>query len=309
MCEPNVPLSQHTNYRIGGPARFFCHARTLDELLASIALARREKLPIFTIGSGTNLLVGDQGFAGVVVQPAFADIRVHGATIEAEAGALLTDVVAAAAHHGLTGLEWAGGLPGTVGGAVRGNAGAFGGEMKDIVHAVTSLTIGEQTPATTVCSNGACHFGYRSSVFKERGGEDIILAAQLSLARGDRGRISELTEEKIRYRQVRHPLEYPNVGSIFKNVDVNRVTKKQLPALAHVIKQDPFPVVPTAYLIAQSGLMGVSFGGAMVSPKHPNFIVNVCQATAADVRTLIDMVKRTVRERFGIRLEEEVMYV
>ena len=303
-----IPLSQHCSYRIGGPARYFCAAADAAELTEAVMLSRSQQLPFLMIGGGTNLLISDAGFSGVVARLDAHAVRVEGTSLIADAGALMADVVAYAAARGLTGLEWAGGLPGTLGGAIRGNAGAFSGETKDSVTEVTSLNIRNAVPTVKSRDRRGCRFGYRTSVFKE-GGEEIILAAQLQLGKGDPGRIRAATEEKIQYRLERHPMEYPNVGSIFKNVALDSVPAAAHARFAAVVKTDPFPVIPAAYLIAQAGLKGISHGGAMISPKHPNFIVNVLAASAADVKALIGLVKATVAEKFSIGLEEEIMYV
>ncbi|MFZ3365153.1 MAG: UDP-N-acetylmuramate dehydrogenase, partial [Candidatus Acidiferrales bacterium] len=200
-----------------------------------------------------------------------------------------------------------GGLPGTVGGAVRGNAGAFKGEIKDRIVSVESFDV--ETLAAVTRGNAACKFGYRSSIFKEKNGREIILRATLNMDGGDARQIAAGIQEKINYRLERHPMEYPNIGSTFKNVDLELVPKIWRNAFAKVIKIDPFPVVPTAYLISEAGLRGMQHGAAMVSPKHPNFIVNLGGATAADVRFLIAEVKEKVFEKYGIRLEEEIQLV
>ncbi len=302
----NVSLKDHSSYRIGGLAKHFYEPKTENEFISALAEANEQKLPVFILGGGTNILFSDSGFDGLVLKPAISTIEIHGEIMRVGAGALMKDVVEASIHAGLSGLEWAGGLPGTVGGAIRGNAGAFGGEMKDSVVTVRSL----DTKSLKIVERDAtdCRFGYRTSVFKEEGVEAVLLV-ELQLKQGNRETIQSAVNEKINYRNERHPMEYPNVGSIFKNVDVRSMSEKDIQPFAHIIKQDPFPVIPTAYLLSEAGLKGVSFGGAMFSPKHPNFIVNVLDATEADVRALITLGKSAVKEKFGIVLEEEVMYV
>jgi UDP-N-acetylmuramate dehydrogenase len=221
----------------------------------------------------------------------------------------MEDALEFAMRKGLSGLEWAGGLPGTLGGAIRGNAGAFGGEIKDAVAEVTSLDIFGRTPKVLTRKAGDCRFDYRTSIFKEKSGTEVVLSAVLKLKQGDRKAIRGAVEEKVAYRSVRHPMEYPNIGSIFKNVDWCKVPHKHRNELSKIVKLDPFPVVPAAYLIAQAGLKGVAYGGAEISPKHPNFIVNVLEAKASEVKQLIKLVKMKVNEQFGVTLEEEVMYV
>lgn len=303
----NINLSEFSNYRIGGPARYFFEAKSVEEIAWAIQEANAKGLAVFVLGGGTNLLINDAGFDGLVLRPALRSLEVQGATIRAGASVAMSDLLNFSAEHGLSGLEWAGGLPGTLGGAIRGNAGCFGKETKDIVTSVVSLDA--RTGKTATRNNQDCRFSYRTSVFKEGSGAEIILSAELALTKGDPVDIKKAIQEKIDYRTRRHPMDSPNAGSIFKNVDLRHIPSELHAQFAHVIKQDPFPVVPAAYLISEAGLAGVSFGGAMISPKHPNFIVNVLEAKAADVKELISLVKGEVKQKFGIELEEEVMYV
>ncbi|MGB6876102.1 MAG: UDP-N-acetylmuramate dehydrogenase [Candidatus Acidiferrales bacterium] len=305
--QEGVSLAEHSNYRIGGPARFFCEAMNEEEIRNGVLFAREQRLPLFVLGSGTNLLIDDDGFNGLVLKPSVMQLGVDGQTMTAGAGVSVADLLKFTIAHSLSGLEWAGGLPGTVGGAIRGNAGAFRGEIKDRIVSVESFDV--ETLATVMRENAACQFGYRSSVFKEKNEREIILRATLNLDKGDAQKIAAGIQEKINYRLERHPMEYPNIGSTFKNVDLELVPKIWHAAFAKVIKVDPFPVVPTAYLISEAGLRGTQRGGAMVSPKHPNFIVNLGGATAADVKFLIATVKESVFEKYGIRLEEEIQFV
>ena len=308
MFQENVHLHPYSSFRIGGAARHFARPKTVDGIIG--ALRKKERgAPLFILGGGTNLLIGDEGFPGLVIKPEIMTLRERGGIVTAGAGLMMNELLNFAVWKSLAGFEWAGGLPGTLGGAIRGNAGCFGGEIKDAIVEVTSLDISKKTPKVVRRTRRQCRFGYRTSVFKELGGKEIILAAKLCFNRGDRHAIRSSIEQKIQYRLSRHPMEYPNVGSIFKNVDCAQVPRKHHAAVRHIIKDDPHPVVPTAYLIAEAGLKGVSFGGAMVSPKHPNFIVNVLGACAADVHYLIRLVKTRVKERWGVKLEEEIQYV
>ncbi|MBI4094843.1 MAG: UDP-N-acetylmuramate dehydrogenase [Candidatus Liptonbacteria bacterium] len=302
--QENVPLSQFSSYKIGGRARYFC-APTNEEELRSAIGACEDKLLI--LGGGTNLLINDRGFDGLVLKPALCTLEGNGTTLRVGAGVNMDDLLNHTIAHGLTGVEWAGGLPGTVGGAIRGNAGAFGGEIKDVVVSVESF----DTDAVQVVSrmNTECRFSYRSSIFKERPGKEIILAATIKLSHGEPERIQAAINEKIDYRRVRHPMEYPNIGSIFKNVLVSSFPASELHRVLSVMKSDPVPVIPTAHLIAEAGLKGVSLGGAMISPKHPNFIVNVFDARASDVRALISLIQTRVKEEFFVDLEHEVEFV
>jgi UDP-N-acetylmuramate dehydrogenase len=305
--QEGVSLAEHSNYRIGGPARFFCEAANEEEIRAGVMFAREQRVPLFVMGGGTNLLISDHGFDGLVLKLAVMQLAVDGSMLTVGAGLMVADMLKFAIEHSLSGLEWAGGLPGTVGGAIRGNAGAFRGEIKDRTLSVDSFDV--ETLTTITRENAACKFGYRNSIFKEKNGREIILRATLNLDKGDAKMIAAGIQEKIDYRLERHPMEYPNIGSTFKNVDLELVPKIWRNAFAKVIKVDPFPVVPTAFLISEAGLRGTQHGNAMVSPKHPNFIVNLGGATAADVKFLIAEVKEKVFEKYGIRLEEEIQLV
>lgn len=316
MILENISLKKYSNYAIGGTARYFCHAEGLHHIAHAVSFAQKKKVPLFILGGGTNILFNDKKFNGLVVKPDIRFMSVISAlpetvTVSCGAGVPVSDLLSLCATEGFSGLEWAGGLPGTVGGAIRGNAGAFKGEMKDAIINVASVDISGKSPRIIVRDKDACAFGYRTSVFKELSGKEIILSASFVLSRASAPSIRHAVNEKIAWRASRQPLEYPNVGSIFKNVSWDSV-----PAALQVredikkhIKHDPFPVIPAAFLIDQVGLKGVSFGGAMVSQKHPNFIVNSCDAASDDVRGLVSLVKAKVLDQFGIALHEEIEYV
>ena len=329
----NVVLAKFSNYKIGGAARYFFEPKNEREVAAAVAEAKMRELPIFILGGGTNLLLSDSGFDGLVLKPAIADIttKKNGQKIfiEVGAGVPMATLLDYSISKSLSGLEWAGGLPGTLGGAIRGNAGCFGGEIKDAVVSVRSFDMKKMQVIER--KTKACRFDYRDSIFKKSGSRgaahEIILSATLAMAKGDKKEIAQAIREKIDHRAKNHPLEYPNIGSIFKNVPLTNIyTAKSLhekrkyeTALAtHAlefrgsqfsVKTDPFPVISAAKLISETGLRGVSFGGAMISAKHPNFIVNVLGAAAEDVKNLMMLAKLQVKKKFGIQLEEEVQVV
>ena len=309
MFDEQVPLIRHSNYKIGGPARYFYASKKIEGIEKAVVKARQWKLPLFILGGGTNLLISDDGFNGLIIKPEINTFKIEGDRARVGAGYSMTQLLDNLIAKGLSGFEWAGGLPGTVGGAVRGNAGAFGGETKDLVSEVTSLDISGRMPKIVKRNNQQCRFGYRNSIFKENDGREIILEVVFQLKKGDKKAIKTAIEEKIQYRQERQPLDYPNIGSIFKNVSTQKYQNINLSKFKQVIKNDPFPVIPTAYLISEAGLKGVAFGGAMVSPKHPNFIVNALGAKASDVKNLISLVKLEVYRKFKIKLEEEIVYL
>lgn len=304
--EEMVSLRQFSNYKIGGLAKYFKEARTVKEIIQALQWAKDKKVPVYVLGGGTNILWSDKGFNGLVLKPNFSFIKFENSYVTAGASIPVPKLVLATVARGLKGLEWAGGLPGTFGGAIYGNAGAFGGEIKDIVRRVVSLDM--KTLELVEQSNVECQFRYRSSIFKtER--REIILYATIELVPGVKRILYESVVAKINYRKKHHPLEYPSIGSIFKNVPVGDLDKELTEPHRQVIKTDPFPVIPAAYLIDKAGLRGASIGGAMISPRHPNFIVNVLDAKASDVVALITLIKETVKEKFKIQLEEEVRIV
>ena len=305
-----VSLKNFCSYRIGGKAEYFFEAENIEDLIEAVKEARKRRLPIFILGGGTNLLVSDQGFQGLVIKIAINYLEksqsVNSLLIKVGAGILMEDLIKYTIKHSLSGLEWAGGLPGTLGGAIRGNAGAFSGEIKNSVKEVVSLKIGAQ-PEIIRRTKNQCQFNYRSSVFKNN--KEVIVGAVLCFQKGKRQLIKKAVEEKICYRALNHPLEYSNAGSIFKNIRLGEFSKTWHQKLLPVIKNEPLPVIPSAYLISECFLKGISFGGAMISPKHSNFIVNVLDARAEDVLKLINLAKKEVRKKFGVILEEEIKYL
>lgn len=319
--QENITLSKFSHYKIGGVARFFFEAKEAKDVRWAIKEAKAHKLPVFILAGGTNLLISDDGFDGLVLRPDIQGIKITGNTVTVGAGVSMADLVKDTAGRALSGLEWAGGLPGTFGGAVRGNAGCFGGEIKDSIVSVRSFDTKKMKFVER--SVKACGFGYRQSIFKKKNGSEIIISAKLKLIKGDKKAIAKAIKEKINYRKERHPLEHPNVGSIFKNVALHTLHKKKSDTYKNAlrdamialrgsrfsIKTDPFPVISAAKLISETGLRGVSFGGAMISPKHPNFIVNVLGAGSSDVKNLITLAKAEVHKKFGIDLEEEVQMI
>mgnify|MGYP004488303749 CR=1 FL=1 len=274
-------MSRHTTVRIGGPADFFLVPENADEIKKIIAVCKEKNVPYFILGNGSNLLVSDKGYQGVVVQlyRNFGQIKVEDGRIHAQAGALLSGIAAAAREASLTGFEFAGGIPGTLGGAVVMNAGAYGGEMKDVLKEVTVLT-----PEGGVLTLQAdeLHMGYRTSVIKEAG--YIVLEAVISLEKGDQEEIRSRMQELAGMRSAKQPLQYPSAGSTFKR---------------------PEGAFASA-LIDQCGLKGFTVGGAQVSEKHAGFVINKGDATCADVLELIERVQNKVKTDTGFTLEPEV---
>lgn len=278
------PMSRHTTFRIGGPADFYLCPHSTNEVQEIVEICKEEKLPYFVLGNGSNLLVSDKGYRGVVIQlwKNFSDITVKDCCIQAKAGALLSKVAAEALEAGLTGMEFASGIPGTIGGAAFMNAGAYGGEMKDIIKSVKVLdTQGE----VRVLPKEELKMGYRTSIVKEKG--YTVLSVELELTRGNQEEIRNTMEDLKERRTSKQPLEMPSAGSTFKRPEGYFAGK----------------------LIMDSGLRGFSVGGAQVSEKHCGFVVNNGGATAMDVLNLIREVQRRVKEQFGVDLETEVRFL
>ena len=314
MLKQNVSLKDYSNYKIGGNAAYFFEVFSKDDLINGLKNWYEisldfpvNKKEIFVLGSGTNVLFSDDGFYGLVIKNSINGINIQDNIITVGAGEELSSLLDYCVKNSLSGLEWAGGLPGTVGGAVRGNAGAFRGEIKDNLYEVISLNL--KTFKTVKRNNKDCELSYRNSVFKNKAADEIIISVSFKLIKGEKQEIKNKTQEKIEYRRAKHPLEYPNIGSIFKNVPIEKFLDTQMKDLSQYIKNDPFPLVPTAKLIFLTGLKGERVGDVMVSTKHTNFIVNMGDGKATEVKRLIGFIKDRVREEFGIELEEEIMYI
>ena len=303
--QKNIPLKVHTTFKIGGSAEYFLTASKKDDVVSAIQLAKKIKLPIFVFGGGSNLLVADKGIRGLVIKiENSADIYVKDNDMIVHAGVPMKALVEVSIRNSLAGLEWAGGLPGTFGGAIRGNAGAFGGEMKDAIFSVEAL---DNRLVLRQLNHTQCQFAYRTSIFKKKNW--IILSATVRLKKGNKKQLQDIAKSHIAYRQEKHPLEYSNAGSVFKNIPVKGLAPKYQKEFADKIKQDPFLIVPAAWFIIGAGLAGKKIGGAQISKKHSNYIVNTGKATAKDVLLLIQTVKKKVKQKYGINLEMEVQYV
>ena len=278
------PMMKHTSFRIGGPADWFVSPGPAGARSETIQFLKAGSVPYFILGNGSNLLVSDDGYRGVVIQIGknMSDIVVSGTNVRAEAGALLSTVASRAAAASLTGMEFAGGIPGSIGGACVMNAGAYGGEMKDILTSVIAL-FEDGSVRKVPC--GELMLGYRSSALMRNGA--IVLEAELSLTEGDIGEI-RATMDDLRERRVsKQPLDLPSAGSTFKRPEGYFAGK----------------------LIMDSGLRGYAVGGAQVSEKHCGFVVNRGGATADDVMTLIRHIQKTVLKNFGVELVPEVRFL
>jgi len=363
----NVVLAPYTNYKIGGRARYFCEIsmqistdiqtdfHRYKDVVDVLKWAEEKKLPVFVLGGGTNILISDDGFAGLIIKIKNQNAKVKMINQNAKygyigvgAGMKLSDAVNFSFKNGLSGLEWAAGIPGTAGGAVRGNAGAFEDDIASITESIVAIVWkdrdkhlnkfsslnnadinAEQTPSVdqrlpvgktgryrrefrvVALSNKQCKFGYRTSIIKEKGG--IILSAMLRL-RKIANRESLIANRKkaqgyIQYRKEHHPLEYPSCGSVFKNIDIENIRDMGKIGGIKGIRGAKGEIFPAGLLIEKAGLKGKKIGNAQISEKHCNFIVNLGNAKANDIYELIKMCEKEIYKKFGIKLEREVKLV
>ena len=277
-------MSRHTTFKIGGPADYFLMPDKDTDVGRIVKICKESAIPYFILGNGSNLLVGDGGYRGAVIQiyKNMSAVTVEGTGITVQAGALLSSVAAAAKNAALTGFEFAGGIPGTMGGAVVMNAGAYGGEMKDVL---TEVTVMDEEGEIVTLPADKLELGYRTSIIKTAG--YIVLEAKLQLKEGNPEVIRETMKDLTIRRTTKQPLEYPSAGSTFKRPEGYFAGK----------------------LIMDSGLAGYQVGGAQVSEKHCGFVINAGGATARDVRTLMDNVRDIVYKKYGVTLEPEVKFL
>lgn len=278
------PMSRHTTFQVGGEAECIVVVETQEELSKIISYLGKLEQDYFVLGNGSNLLVGDKGYQGVIVKlgPRLGMIRAEGNHIAVGAGASLSKTAVAAKDSGLSGLEFAAGIPGSIGGAIVMNAGAYGGEMKQVVKMVRVM---DKEGEILTLDNDIMEFGYRTSIIRDR--PFIVVGAVLELKPGNKDEIGAKMEELMRQRKSKQPLEYPSAGSTFKRPEGYYAGK----------------------LIMDAGLRGYRIGGAQVSEKHCGFVVNTGGATAADIKELIEEVRERVIDRFHVRLEPEVIFL
>lgn len=275
-------MSLHTSFKVGGPAEIFVKAYSVEEIKSVLKIVKENNIPLFILGNGTNLLVKDEGFRGIVLQVKLEDIKINGTLVTVGAGVKNAMLSRRLVDNSLTGFEFASGIPGTIGGAIKMNAGAYGSEMKDIVKEVTYLDFDGNFHTI---SNAECKFDYRHSRFFDE--KAIILEVKLNLGKGNKEDIQDKITELAKQRKEKQPLEYPNAGSTFKRGE------------GYI----------TAKLIDECGLKGYTIGGAEVSEKHAGFIINKNNATAKDILDLIEYVQKVVKEKTGedIKLEIEIV--
>lgn len=280
----NEPMASHTTFRVGGDADYFVEISSAQELANIIKYLKQMEYSYFILGNGSNLLVGDKGYQGVILHlgERFSEIAVEGESITAQAGAMLSFVAKTAAKNGLSGLEFASGIPGTVGGAVVMNAGAYDGEMKQVI---TEVTVMSEEGEILVLDCETMEFGYRTSIIKNR--PFVVLSAKMQLKKGDVVEIQSKMDDFGERRRSKQPLEYPSAGSTFKRPEGYFAGK----------------------LIMDAGLRGYRIGGAQVAEKHCGFVINIGNATAADISELMEEVSEKVERQFGVTLEPEIIRI
>lgn len=301
----NVSLSTLSTFRIGGPARYYIEASGALELAEALDYIEKQQLPFFVLGGGSNVLFSDKGFPGVVVHIVDGGIRIVHQKITVGAGILLFDVVRAAAEAGLAGMEKMAGIPGSFGGAVRGNAGAFGSEIGKLISSVKALDL--HTGMVKEFKQADCAFAYRNSLFKQNP-QLVVVSADIGLVPGERHELERIMKETVATREAKHPQNTKCAGSFFMNPTVNdkRLHEEFKKDTGNLSKDGK---LPAGWLIDHVGLRGKKIGGAMVSTHHPNYLLNTGTATAKDIITLASLIKTRVRDELNVRLEEEVQFV
>lgn len=276
------PMRLHTTFRVGGPAALFLELQSEQEFRDILTLLHAEEEDYFTVGNGSNLLISDTGYNGVILHPSknFGDVRVEGERLICESGATLAAIARTALEQELTGFEFAAGIPGSLGGAIVMNAGAYDGEMKQVVETVKLIT-----PEGEIITKDSeeMEFSYRHSILKEK--PYLVLSVTIKLRKGEKEQIKARMEELAQKRREKQPLEYPSAGSTFKRPEGDFAAK----------------------LIQDAGLRGLMVGGAQVSEKHCGFVINKDQATAKDIYELMKRVQEQIKEKYGVMLEPEVI--
>lgn len=279
----NEPMKNHTSFKVGGPADLFLMPQSKEELQKALAICKESQKNLYIMGNGSNLIVRDGGYSGIIINTkALSQVKTEGETLIAEPGISLKDLANIALEKRLTGLEFASGIPGSLGGAVTMNAGAYDGEMKGVIKSIQVIT--EDGSLKTI-PNSECAFGYRSSILQQHNW--VLVSVELQLTKGDCQAIEEKMLDLNNQRQTKQPLEYPSAGSTFRR--------------------------PVGYyagkLVQDAGFRGYSIGGAQVSEKHSGFVINKDGATASDILNLIHAIQAGVKEKFNVDLKTEVIVI
>ncbi|MBZ9572228.1 UDP-N-acetylmuramate dehydrogenase [Patescibacteria group bacterium] len=290
----SVLLKNYTTFKIGGKAKYFFVAKNRKEIIQAVSTVKENNLPFFILGGGSNVLVADKGYRGLIIKIKNQNLKFKKNTIFAEAGVPLSKLIKVALENSLSGFEWAAGIPGTVGGTICGNSGAFGKSISDIVKEVEVFDL--EKGKIKILKNKDCQFNYRDSTFK-RNKNLIILSAEFKLRTRIKKEIKKKIKEYLDYRKRTQPLDLPSAGSIFKNPRFRQGSGGRAKR------------IPAGELIEKCGLKGKKIGNAKISKKHANFILNLGKAKAKEIKKLIDLAKKKVKNKFKINLEEEICYL
>lgn len=313
LIKENIPLKDYTTFKIGGEAKYFTEVQTQNQLIEVLKWAQANQLPFFILGNGSNVLFSDKGFKGLVIKLNNATLtEIDKTTILVGAGLTVGEFLQKCLQNNWQGFEWMAGIPGTMGGVVYGNAGAFGHEIKDYVKTV--ITLNPKTFKIKSYSLAQCRFSYRESIFKKK--QEIILAAELTIQKGKKALIEKGIQDNWQYKISHQMFSYPSAGSIFKNIIIEKtIYRKYYNKQENKVKilGEEIEVkggkVSAGYFIEKVGLKGRQIGGAKIADFHSNVIINVNNASARDVLKLIALAKRKVFQKFKIKLEEEIIIV
>ena len=302
--QKNIELKKYTTFKIGGPAQYFIEVEKRLELEEALSFAQEKNLKIFILGGGTNLLISDKGVKGLVIRIKLNKLEFKKKKVIVGAGLDLEELLNKSLDYGLTGLEFVTGIPGTVGGAIRGNAGTYGLAMSDVIQKIIYL---DENYHIKEMNKKEANFKYRHSIFKEK--LYYILEAQLELEKGNIGEARKLVRERLEYRYNTQP-QGLSAGCIFKNINFAEVNVEDLKKRGvEIEKFTKFQKIPVGYLVEKIGLKGKIIGGAQISEKHGNYILNNNKASYEDIIILISYIKQQVRTKYGIQLQEEIQII
>jgi len=328
--ERKVLLKEYTTFKIGGPAKYFFIAKDKEDLIKAIEVSKKYKLPIFILGGGSNILVSDKGFNGLVIKLQILDLEIKGNQVYAGSSVMLNKLASTISKNNFTGFEWAAGIPGTVGGAVYGNAQAFGTKISDAIDNVEVLDIktlkfhphtkrgqsflsdGNTNARYGVgvknFSKSQCKFTLKNSIFKKNKNL-IVTSVVFKLEKGKEKEIKEKIDRFLKHRKTNHPISFPSAGSVFVNPEIKIKNKKLLVKYPELNELNKLVAIPSGYFIEKCGLKGKQIGGAKISEKHANFIVNAGGAKAKDVLVLMNLAQKKVKQIFNVNLETEIQRI
>jgi len=308
----NVSLENNNTFRINGKTKYFFIAKTINDIVWALSASKKLKIPFFILGGGSNVLFSEKIFNGLTIKIENSNFQVKeinlGFKISAGAGTKMADLVSESLKRGFTGLEWAIGLPGTLGGAIYGNAGAFQKSIGEMVKKVKVFDLKNQK--IKILSKNDCRFGYRESIFKKNSNL-IILESSLFFKKGNKKEIKKEMIKNLNHRKTHQPLNFPSAGSVFKNLEAKKFSFTEHLIFSKFPEFQKFKgkdLIPAGFLIEMAGLKGKKIGDAQISEKNANFIVNLGKAKSTDIKKLIVLIKKQIKKKFGVQIEEEIRY-